>query len=93
MTILQQQQRLVGQVLHLDALPRGQLVAGRQRHGERLLVEFVRFQAVHLDRECQDSDIDFSRMQFLQHGIGLILVQHELEPGQLLAQTRRHGRQ
>jgi hypothetical protein len=32
-------------------------------------------------------------MQFLEHHVGLILVQHELEAGQLLAQLAGHVRQ
>ena len=63
-----------------------QAVMGGHGHGERLLVELVGVQAVERHRECQDSDIDFSRMQFLEHHVGLILVQHEFEARQVLAQ-------
>jgi hypothetical protein len=57
------------------------------------MIKLVGLEPVHRDRECQDSDIDFARMQFLEHHIGLILVQHEFEPRQVLAQLRRHVRE
>ena len=70
-----------------------QPVVRRHGHREWLLVQLVGLEAVERHRECQDSDIDFSRMQFLEHHVGLILVQHELEPRQLLAQLAGHVRQ
>ena len=72
---------------------RAEAVVRRHRDHERFLVELVGIEAVERHRQCQDSDIDFSRMQFLEHHVGLILVQHELEARQLLAQLRRHVRQ
>jgi hypothetical protein len=57
------------------------------------VVQLARFEAIHLHRQGKDGDFDLAVAQFLQQLLRLVLVQHQLQLRQLLAQPSRDQRQ
>ena len=77
----------------LTCARRGEPVRVGQRQHERFRVELARHQGLILHRQRQNADVDLAIMQPLEHGFCAVLVQHEFEPRQGLADPERHLRQ
>ncbi len=90
--LLQQHQRLGGEVLGAARAPLDQAVAlGRGQH-EGLGVELSRLQSGTVDRQRQDPGVDAAIGQLAQQAVGLLLVEVQLDAGQLPPQPAHEAR-
>ena len=71
---------MVLQIVHAHLRALGERV--RLRHGEHegLLVQLTGATAVRRHRQCQDAEVNLAVAHALEHRVGLIFVQHQLEP-------------
>ena len=66
---------------------------GGQCRDERFLVQRTGRQSLHLYRQRQDAEVDVAVMRPLEHRLGLVLVQHQFQARQRLANLERDQRQ
>ncbi len=82
MTVFEQQQRLVFQILRLEARLFGEAVILGQRNHEGLLVQRPRVEPIQIHRQRQHTQVDLPVVQFFEHLPRLILIQPQLESWQ-----------
>ncbi len=92
-TVLEQQQGLALQVFHADPLVVREPVAGGHRQREWLFVERLGLESVERHGQREDAHVDLAGTQLLEQRRRLVLVQHQLEPGQFALQAAHDVRQ